>query len=97
MVNLERSMARRPAGRPHRAGHVDQTAVCTAKEDADGSWYFTFEYEPQGGAVHGREGSVTVNGVSLTVCDSKESSFRVAIIPATFITAERISAGSWDR
>ena len=71
-------------------GHVDQTAVCTAKEDADGSWYFTFEYEPQGGGLCTVEkGSVTVNGVSLTVCDSKESSFRVAI---------RISAGSvWGR
>ena len=54
-------------------------------EDADGCWYFTFEYQPQGGGLCTVEiGSVTVNGVSLTVCDSKESSFRVAIIPYTY-------------
>ena len=65
-------------------GHVDQTAVCTAVEDADGSWYFTFEYEQQGDNVTVEKGSITVNGVSLTVCDSREGSFRVAIIPYTF-------------
>ena len=66
-------------------GHVDQTALCTAREDADGSWYYTFEYKPQGeGLCTVEKGSVAVNGVSLTVCDSKESSFRVAIIPYTF-------------
>ena len=78
-------------------GHVDQTAVCTAREDADGSWYCTFAYEPQGGGLCTVEkGSVTVNGVSLTVCDSKESSFRVAIIPYTFEHTNfcRIGVGS---
>ena len=78
-------------------GHVDQTAVCTAREDADGSWYYTFAYEPQGGGLCTVEkGSVTVNGVSLTVCDSKESSFRVAIIPYTFEHTNfcRIGVGS---
>ena len=86
LVNLERSMKPDALLDGHIVqGHVDQTAVCTAKEDADGSWYFTFEYQPQGGGLCTVEkGSVTVNGVSLTVCDSKESSFRVAIIPYTF-------------
>ena len=69
------------------------------KPDAllDGSWYFTFEYEPQGaGLCTVEKGSVTVNGVSLTVCDSKESSFRVAIIPYTFEHTNfcRIEVGS---
>ena len=97
-VNLERSMKPDALLDGHIVqGHVDQTAVCTAKEDADGSWYFTFEYEPQGGGLCTVEkGSVTVNGVSLTVCDSKESSFRVAIIPYTFEHTNfcRIEVGS---
>ena len=97
-VNLERSMRPDALLDGHIVqGHVDQTAVCTAKEDADGSWYFTFEYEPQGGGLCTVEkGSVTVNGVSLTVCDSKESSFRVAIIPYTFEHTNfcRIEVGS---
>ena len=85
LVNVERSMKPDALLDGHIVqGHVDQTARCTAKEDADGSWYFTFEYEPQGGGLCTVEkGSVAVNGVSLTVCDSKPDSFRVAIIPYT--------------
>ncbi len=85
-VNLERSMKPDALLDGHIVqGHVDQTARCTAREDADGSWYFTFEYEPQGdGLCTVEKGSVAVNGVSLTVCDSRPSSFRVAIIPYTF-------------
>lgn len=85
-VNLERSMKPDALLDGHIVqGHVDQTARCTAKEEAGGSWYFTFEYEPQGGGLCTVEkGSVAVNGVSLTVCDSKPASFRVAIIPYTF-------------
>ncbi|MFI3286797.1 MAG: riboflavin synthase [Rikenellaceae bacterium] len=85
-VNLERSMRPEALLDGHIVqGHVDQTAICTAKEDAEGSWYFTFEYEPSLESYCTVEkGSVTVNGVSLTVCDSKERSFRVAIIPYTF-------------
>lgn len=85
LVNLERSMKPDALLDGHIVqGHVDQTARCTAKEDADGSWYFTSEYEPQGGGLCTVEkGSVAVNGVSLTVCDSKAGSFRVAIIPYT--------------
>ena len=85
-VNLERSMKPDALLDGHIVqGHVDQTALCTKKEDADGSWNFTFEYTPQGnGFCTVDKGSVTVNGVSLTVCDSREDSFRVSIIPYTF-------------
>ena len=69
-------------------GHVDQTAVCTSVEDANGSWYYTFEYPfdqemAQQGYITVEKGSVCVNGVSLTVCNSKQNSFQVAIIPYT--------------
>ncbi len=99
LVNLERSMKPDALLDGHIVqGHVDQTARCTAREDADGSWYFTFEYEPQaeGGLCTVEKGSVCVNGVSLTVCDSRPSSFRVAIIPYTFEHTNfcRIDVGS---
>ena len=90
LVNLERSMVMNGRLDGHIGqGHVDTTAVCTAVEEADGSTYFTFEYEvPREMALKGymtvEKGSVTVNGVSLTVCDSTVTSFRVAIIPYTF-------------
>ena len=84
-VNLERSMRPDALLDGHIVqGHVDQTAVCTAKEDADGSWYFAFEYDPSQGNVTVEKGSVAVNGVSLTVVDSREGAFRVAIIPYTY-------------
>ena len=65
-----------------------QTAVCTSVEDANGSWYYTFEYPfdqemAQQGYITVEKGSVCVNGVSLTVCNSKQNSFQVAIIPYT--------------
>jgi riboflavin synthase len=53
-------------------------------EEVDGSWYYTFEYEPTGDNVTVEKGSVSVNGVSLTVVNSKENSFQVAIIPFTY-------------
>ena len=90
LVNLERSMVMNGRLDGHIVqGHVDTTAVCTAVEEADGSTYFTFEYEvPREMALKGymtvEKGSVTVNGVSLTVCDSTVTSFRVAIIPYSF-------------
>ncbi len=86
LVNVERSMRPEALLDGHIVqGHVDQTARCTAREEAGGSWYFTFEYEPQGGGLTTVEkGSVAVNGVSLTVCDPTPTSFRVAIIPYTF-------------
>ena len=98
LVNLERAMKPDALLDGHIVqGHVDQTARCTEKTDADGSWYFKFEYEPQGGGLCTVEkGSVTVNGVSLTVCDSTPTSFRVAIIPYTFEHTNfcRIDVGS---
>ncbi len=83
-INLERSMRPDALLDGHIVqGHVDQTARCTAIEEADGSWYYTFEYDPSQGNVTVEKGSVAVNGVSLTVVDSQEGSFRVAIIPYT--------------
>lgn len=90
LVNLERSMLMNGRLDGHIVqGHVDCTAVCTDIEEVDGSRYFKFEYEavPEliaKGYVTVEKGSVTVNGVSLTVCDSEADSFRVAIIPYTF-------------
>ncbi|MCC8019566.1 MAG: riboflavin synthase [Rikenellaceae bacterium] len=84
-VNLERSMRPDALLDGHIVqGHVDQTAVCTALEEADGSWYYTFGYEPTGDNVTVEKGSVAVNGVSLTVVNSQEGSFQVAIIPYTY-------------
>ncbi|MCD6596974.1 MAG: riboflavin synthase, partial [Bacteroidales bacterium] len=66
-------------------GHVDQTAVCTKVEEAEGSWYYTFEYVPaQDDYITVEKGSVSVNGVSLTVVNSRDNSFQVAIIPYTY-------------
>lgn len=84
-VNVERSMKPDALLDGHIVqGHVDQTATCTGVEEADGSWYFTFEYEQQGDNVTVEKGSVAVNGVSLTVVNSREGSFQVAIIPYTY-------------
>lgn len=88
-VNVERSMLMNGRLDGHIVqGHVDQTAKCIDMEDADGSTYFTFEYEcnkemVRRGYITVDKGSVTVNGVSLTVCDPTENTFRVAIIPYT--------------
>ncbi len=85
-VNLERSMKLNGRLDGHIVqGHVDQTATCTEVLEVDGSWYYTFEYEPaQIDYVTVEKGSVTVNGVSLTVVNSQLQSFQVAIIPYTF-------------
>ena len=89
-VNVERSMIMNGRLDVHIVqGHVDQTAVCTEVTDANGSKYFTFHYEyDREKARHGYftvdKGSVTVNGVSLTVCNPTKDSFQVAIIPYTF-------------
>lgn len=88
-VNVERSMMMNGRLDGHIVqGHVDQTAVCTAMEDADGSTYFTFTYQADEEKIHNGyftvdKGSVTVNGVSLTVCEPTKDSFKVAIIPYT--------------
>ncbi|HEX2396191.1 MAG TPA: riboflavin synthase [Bacteroidales bacterium] len=85
-VNLERSMKMDGRLDGHIVqGHVDQTAVCTAVKEAEGSWYYTFEYEPaREDYMTVEKGSVCVNGVSLTVVNSKDKSFQVAIIPYTY-------------
>ncbi|MFP4025362.1 MAG: riboflavin synthase [Thiohalospira sp.] len=85
-VNLERSMKIDSLLDGHLVqGHVDQTAVCTNVREADGSWYFTFEYDPsQEDYITVEKGSISVNGVSLTVVNSKEKTFEVAIIPFTY-------------
>jgi len=85
-VNLERSTRLDARLDGHMVqGHVDLTAACSEVEEAEGSWYFTFEYEPQGDEhITVEKGSVSVNGVSLTVVNSQERSFQVAIIPFTY-------------
>lgn len=88
-VNLERSMLMNGRLDGHIVqGHVDTTALCTDIEEVDGSRYFKFEYKVNPemvakGYMTVEKGSVTVNGVSLTVCDSTPDTFRVAIIPYT--------------
>jgi riboflavin synthase len=97
-VNLERSA--RLDGRLDGhivQGHVDQTATCIQVAEAAGSWYYTFEYEPaQSDYLTVEKGSVSVNGVSLTVVNSKDNSFQVAIIPYTyeFTNFHQIKPGS---
>lgn len=84
-VNLERAMVMGSRLDGHLVqGHVDQTAQITAIEQQDGSWTFTFDYDPSTGNLTIEKGSITVNGVSLTVVDSKPNSFSVAIIPYTY-------------
>lgn len=84
-VNLERSMKIDSLLDGHLVqGHVDQTAICTDIREAEGSWYYTFEYDPTKGNITVEKGSISVNGVSLTVVNSKEGSFQVAIIPYTY-------------
>jgi len=85
-VNLERSMKVDSLLDGHLVqGHVDQTAVCRKVEEVNGSWYFTFEYEPTlDGNITVEKGSISVNGVSLTVVNSQPKSFQVAIIPYTY-------------
>lgn len=84
-VNLERAMKLGDRLDGHIVqGHVDQTGVCTSVKEAGGSWYFTFSYDAGPKNVTIEKGSITVNGVSLTVVDSKASEFSVAIIPYTF-------------
>lgn len=85
LVNLERSMSLDKLLDGHMVqGHVDQTANCKAVEEADGSWYFTFEYDASLGNITVEKGSVSVDGVSLTVVNSQDNSFQVAIIPYTY-------------
>ena len=84
LVNLERAMLLGARLDGHIVqGHVDQTATCKSVEEKDGSWVYTFAYDPKLNNVTIEKGSITVDGVSLTVVDSKKDSFSVAIIPYT--------------
>ncbi len=84
-VNLERAMKLGDRLDGHLVqGHVDQTAICTSIKEEAGSWYFTFFYDVGKGNVTIEKGSITVNGVSLTVVNSEKDSFSVAIIPYTY-------------
>ncbi|MGI6479311.1 MAG: riboflavin synthase [Salinivirgaceae bacterium] len=86
LVNLERSVSANGRFDGHVVqGHVDQTAVCKKVEEADGSWYYTFEYDFKNpDHVTVEKGSISVDGVSLTVVNSRDNSFQVAIIPYTY-------------
>ena len=84
-VNLERAMKFGDRLDGHMVqGHVDQTAVCTKVEETNGSWMFSFNYDSKLNNITIEKGSITVNGTSLTVVDSKKDSFSVAIIPYTY-------------
>ncbi|MBC8643296.1 riboflavin synthase [Flavobacterium lindanitolerans] len=84
-VNLERAMRLGDRLDGHIVqGHVDQTGTCISIEEANGSWYYTFEYDPKLSNITIEKGSITVNGVSLTVVNSQKNAFSVAIIPYTY-------------
>jgi riboflavin synthase len=84
-VNLERAMKLGDRLDGHIVqGHVDQTGICKGVENANGSWYYTFEYDENLNNMTIEKGSITVNGVSLTVVNSKQNEFSVAIIPYTY-------------
>jgi|TARA_B100000780_G_scaffold203949_1_gene144794 riboflavin synthase len=85
LLNIERAMKLGDRLDGHIVqGHVDQTAVCTEVLENDGSWIFTFVYDSNANNITIEKGSVTVNGVSLTIVDSKKNQFSVAIIPYTY-------------
>jgi riboflavin synthase len=84
-VNLERCMLNNGRFDGHIVqGHVDQTAILNTLKNANGSWLYTFEYDPAAGNVTVEKGSIAVNGVSLTCFDSRASQFTVAIIPYSY-------------
>ena len=85
LINLERGIKLGDRLDGHMVqGHVDQTGNCIGIESQDGSWLYDFEYDPSFGNLTIEKGSITVNGVSLTVLNSRTNGFSVAIIPYTF-------------
>ncbi len=85
LINLERAMKLGDRLDGHIVqGHIDQTGICKYIEEANGSWIFTFEYDSQLNNITIEKGSITINGVSLTVVNSKKNEFSVAIIPYTY-------------
>ncbi|AXT18660.1 riboflavin synthase [Flavobacteriaceae bacterium AU392] len=84
-INLERALKLGDRLDGHIVqGHIDQTAICTNIENKNGSWFFTFNYDNSLGNITIEKGSITINGVSLTVINSKKDTFSVAIIPYTY-------------
>ena len=84
-VNLERAMKLGDRLDGHIVqGHVDQIGNCIVAKETNGSWYYTFEYDESAENITIEKGSITVNGVSLTVVESKNNEFSVAIIPYTY-------------
>ncbi len=97
-VNLERCMPAHGRFDGHIVqGHVDQTAKCAKIVDQNGSWKITFEYDPSKGNITVEKGSICVNGISLTVVDSLEGAFSVAIIPYTWenTNMHQLKVGQW--
>lgn len=97
LVNLERCMQMNGRLDGHIVqGHADQTAKCVQLIEREGSWEYTFEYDPSQGNITVEKGSVCVNGISLTVVNSRDNSFSVAIIPYTFenTNLQNIKVGS---
>lgn len=85
IINLERAMKLGDRLDGHIVqGHVDQVGTCILANETNGSWYYTFEYDENIGNITIEKGSITVNGVSLTVVDSRRNTFSVAIIPYTY-------------
>lgn len=85
LINLERGMKLGDRLDGHIVqGHVDQIGICKSIEEQDGSWKFTFSYNPDLNNITIEKGSITVNGVSLTVVNSEKNQFSVAIIPYTY-------------
>ena len=85
LINLERCMQMNGRLDGHIVqGHVDQKGICTEVLDKNGSWEYTFSYDTSFGNVTVEKGSISINGISLTVINSTENSFSVAIIPYTF-------------
>ena len=85
LVNIERAIKFGDRFDGHIVqGHVDQTAECIASKTHDGSWIYTFKYDKKSGNITIEKGSITVNGISLTVINSEENQFSVAIIPYTY-------------
>jgi riboflavin synthase len=85
LVNLERCMLMNGRIDGHLVqGHVDQTGICTSIVEQNGSWFYTFQYSSEQKNITVEKGSITVNGVSLTVVDSNDTQFSVAIIPYTY-------------
>ncbi|TAH01705.1 MAG: riboflavin synthase [Sphingobacteriales bacterium] len=85
LVNLERCMQLNGRLDGHIVqGHVDQTAICLSVTETQGSWFYTFEYQSNFNHITVEKGSITINGISLTVVNSQNNQFSVAIIPYTF-------------